>query len=114
MDEVFRQEQPHRPDELYAFIDDTGVPLTTKETVGRDGKGEDGSGRSIPCGHRTSTSNPGSGVTIDRANCASLSPHAAIRSTAMTAYSAPSAQSRVSSPVFSIALCELDKPQTIS
>jgi hypothetical protein len=30
------------PDKLYAAIDGTGVPVTAKETAGRDGKGEDG------------------------------------------------------------------------
>jgi hypothetical protein len=30
------------PDKLYAVIDGTGVPMTAKETAGRDGKGEDG------------------------------------------------------------------------
>jgi hypothetical protein len=30
------------PDKLYAAIDGTGVPVTAKETAGREGKGEDG------------------------------------------------------------------------
>jgi len=30
------------PDKLYAAIDGTGVPVTAKETAGRDGKGTDG------------------------------------------------------------------------
>jgi hypothetical protein len=30
------------PDKLYAAIDGTGVPVTAKETAGRDGKSEDG------------------------------------------------------------------------
>jgi hypothetical protein len=30
------------PDKLYAVIDGTGVPMTSKETAGREGKGEDG------------------------------------------------------------------------
>jgi hypothetical protein len=33
------------PDKLYAAIDGTGVPVTSKETAGRDGKGEDGRAR---------------------------------------------------------------------
>jgi hypothetical protein len=33
------------PDKLYAVIDGTGVPVTKKETEGRDGKGEDGRAR---------------------------------------------------------------------
>jgi hypothetical protein len=33
------------PDKLYAAIDGTGVPITAKETAGRDGKGEDGRAR---------------------------------------------------------------------
>jgi hypothetical protein len=33
------------PDMLYAVIDGTGVPVTAKETAGRDGKGEDGRAR---------------------------------------------------------------------
>jgi hypothetical protein len=33
------------PDKLYAAIDGTGVPMTPKETAGRDGKGEDGRAR---------------------------------------------------------------------
>jgi len=33
------------PDTLYAVIDGTGVPVTSKETAGRDGKGEDGRAR---------------------------------------------------------------------
>jgi hypothetical protein len=33
------------PDKLYAVIDGTGVPVTRKETEGRDGKGEDGRAR---------------------------------------------------------------------
>jgi hypothetical protein len=33
------------PDKLYAVIDGTGVPMTPKETAGRDGKGEDGRAR---------------------------------------------------------------------
>jgi hypothetical protein len=33
------------PDKLYACIDGTGVPVTAKETAGRDGKGEDGRAR---------------------------------------------------------------------
>ena len=33
------------PDKLYACIDGTGVPMTAKETAGRDGKGEDGRAR---------------------------------------------------------------------
>ena len=33
------------PDKLYAAIDGTGVPMTAKETAGRDGKGEDGRAR---------------------------------------------------------------------
>jgi hypothetical protein len=33
------------PDKLYAVIDGTGVPVTSKETEGRDGKGEDGRAR---------------------------------------------------------------------
>jgi len=33
------------PDKLYAVIDGTGVPVTPKETAGRDGKGEDGRAR---------------------------------------------------------------------
>ena len=33
------------PDKLYAAIDGTGVPVTAKETAGRDGKGEDGRAR---------------------------------------------------------------------
>ena len=33
------------PDKLYAIIDGTGVPVTSKETAGRDGKGEDGRAR---------------------------------------------------------------------
>ena len=32
-------------DKLYAAIDGTGVPVTAKETVGRDGKSEDGRAR---------------------------------------------------------------------
>ncbi len=34
------------PDKLYAVIDGTGVPMTSKETAGRAGKGEDGRARS--------------------------------------------------------------------
>jgi hypothetical protein len=34
-----------RPDKLYMVIDGTGVPVTAKETAGRDGKGEDGRAR---------------------------------------------------------------------
>ncbi len=33
------------PDKLYMVIDGTGVPVTSKETAGRDGKGEDGRAR---------------------------------------------------------------------
>jgi hypothetical protein len=33
------------PGKLYAVIDGTGVPVTPKETAGRDGKGEDGRAR---------------------------------------------------------------------
>jgi hypothetical protein len=33
------------PDKLYACIDGTGVPVTARETAGRDGKGEDGRAR---------------------------------------------------------------------
>jgi len=33
------------PDKLYAVIDGTGVPVTSKETAGRQGKGEDGRAR---------------------------------------------------------------------
>jgi hypothetical protein len=33
------------PDKLYAVIDGTGVPVTSKETTGRDGKDEDGRAR---------------------------------------------------------------------
>lgn len=33
------------PDKLYAVIDGTGVPMTSKETAGRNGKGEDGRAR---------------------------------------------------------------------
>jgi hypothetical protein len=33
------------PDKLYAVIDGTGVPVTAKETAGRNGKGEDGRAR---------------------------------------------------------------------
>jgi hypothetical protein len=33
------------PDKLYAAIDGTGVPMTSKETAGRQGKGEDGRAR---------------------------------------------------------------------
>ena len=33
------------PDKLYAAIDGTGVPVTAKESAGRDGKGEDGRAR---------------------------------------------------------------------
>ncbi|HEY5355220.1 MAG TPA: ISKra4 family transposase [Streptosporangiaceae bacterium] len=33
------------PDKLYAVIDGTGVPMTSKETAGREGKGEDGRAR---------------------------------------------------------------------
>jgi hypothetical protein len=33
------------PDKLYIVIDGTGVPVTSKETAGRDGKGEDGRAR---------------------------------------------------------------------
>lgn len=33
------------PDKLYAVIDGTGVPMTSKETAGRPGKGEDGRAR---------------------------------------------------------------------
>jgi hypothetical protein len=33
------------PDKLYAVIDGTGVPVTSKETAGRDGKGQDGRAR---------------------------------------------------------------------
>ena len=33
------------PDKLYACIDGTGVPMTAKETAGRDGKAEDGRAR---------------------------------------------------------------------
>lgn len=33
------------PDKLYAAIDGTGVPVTAKETAGRDGKGADGRAR---------------------------------------------------------------------
>ena len=33
------------PDKLYAAIDGTGVPMTSKETAGRRGKGEDGRAR---------------------------------------------------------------------
>lgn len=33
------------PDKLYAVIDGTGVPMTTRETAGREGKGEDGRAR---------------------------------------------------------------------
>jgi hypothetical protein len=34
------------PDKLYAVIDGTGVPMTSRETAGRQGKGEDGRARS--------------------------------------------------------------------
>ena len=33
------------PDKLYAVIDGTGVPMTARETAGRDGKAEDGRAR---------------------------------------------------------------------
>ena len=33
------------PDKLYAVIDGTGVPVTSKETAGREGKGDDGKAR---------------------------------------------------------------------
>jgi hypothetical protein len=33
------------PDKLYAAIDGTGVPMTGRETAGRQGKGEDGRAR---------------------------------------------------------------------
>jgi hypothetical protein len=33
------------PDKLYAAIDGTGVPMTSRETAGRNGKGEDGRAR---------------------------------------------------------------------
>jgi hypothetical protein len=33
------------PDKLYIVIDGTGVPMTAKETAGREGKGEDGRAR---------------------------------------------------------------------
>jgi len=33
------------PDKLYAAIDGTGVPMTSRETAGRDGKGKDGRAR---------------------------------------------------------------------
>jgi hypothetical protein len=33
------------PDKLYIVIDGTGVPVTARETAGRDGKGEDGRAR---------------------------------------------------------------------
>jgi hypothetical protein len=33
------------PDKLYAVIDGTGVPVTSRETTGRQGKGEDGRAR---------------------------------------------------------------------
>ena len=33
------------PDKLCAVIDGTGVPMTSRETAGRDGKGEDGRAR---------------------------------------------------------------------
>jgi len=33
------------PDKLYAVIDGTGVPMTSRETAGRDGRGEDGRAR---------------------------------------------------------------------
>jgi len=33
------------PDKLYAAIDGTGVPVTSKENAGRDGKGADGRAR---------------------------------------------------------------------
>jgi hypothetical protein len=33
------------PGKLYAVIDGTGVPMTSRETAGRDGKGEDGRAR---------------------------------------------------------------------
>jgi hypothetical protein len=33
------------PNKLYAVIDGTGVPMTSRETAGRDGKGEDGRAR---------------------------------------------------------------------
>jgi hypothetical protein len=33
------------PDKLYAVIDGTGVPMTAKETAGREGKGDDGRAR---------------------------------------------------------------------
>jgi hypothetical protein len=33
------------PDKLYAVIDGTGVPMTSRETAGRDGKGQDGRAR---------------------------------------------------------------------
>jgi len=33
------------PDKLYAVIDGTGIPVTGKETAGREGKGEDGRAR---------------------------------------------------------------------
>jgi hypothetical protein len=37
---------PQRPaDMLYGLMDGTGVPMTAKETAGRDGKGEDGRAR---------------------------------------------------------------------
>jgi hypothetical protein len=34
-----------QPDKLYGVIDGTGVPMTAKETAGREGKGEDGRAR---------------------------------------------------------------------
>ena len=33
------------PDKLYAAIDGTGIPMTSRQTAGREGKGEDGRAR---------------------------------------------------------------------
>jgi hypothetical protein len=33
------------PDKLYAAVDGTGVPMTSRETAGREGKGDDGRAR---------------------------------------------------------------------
>ena len=52
---------PPLPDKLYAVIDGTGVPMTARETAGRDGKGEDGRAR-------TREVKPGVFFTQDKVN----------------------------------------------
>ena len=51
------------PDKLYAAIDGTGVPMTSRETADREGKGEDG--RAAPARSSSPSSSPRTSWTTD-------------------------------------------------